>query len=189
MSDILLQPTSTAQWHALVREAETRSKQRLGEEVESYLVFLLQRFLDRAEIASVILARDYLKGLASAGKRQCEKLRDVGDICLLHAGFFPRRARRRRVSTSYYIDLGTSAYYQLHQNRHHHQGELFALLSAGFVPAMDVLQAMRAPGKQEPLLDALTAHELWEHGSQQATQHLRSISQGTPLKNPAKTRH
>lgn len=190
MSNIVLQATSTAQWHALVREAEKRTKQVLGEEIESYLVFLLQRFLRRSEIASVILAKDYLKGLATSGKRQYDKLRDVGDICLLHAGFFPHRARRRRVNIRYYIDLGISAYYQLQQNRHNQQGQLFAHLSQGFVPAMDVLQAMQTPRDQGPLLDAISAHELWEHsGSQQATQHLRNISQGTLFKNPRRTKH
>ena len=190
MRDIVLQPTSTAQWHALVREAEQRAACSLGEEIESYLVILLQRFLGRSEIASVILARDYLKGLTADGKRQYDKLRDVGDICLLHAGFFPRRARRRRVSVSYYIDLGISAYAQLQQNRHHPLGHLFAQLSQGFVPAMDVLQAMQTPDHSQSLLDPLTAHELWEHsGSSQATRHLQSISQGAPFKTPQDTRH
>ena len=190
MRDLMLQPTSTAQWHALVQEAETRINRPLGEDIESYLVFLLQRFLNRAEIVSTMLALDYLKGLAIAGKRQYDVLRNVGDICLLHAGFFPRRARRRRVSINYYIDLGSSAYYQLHQNRHHQQGQLFACLSQGFVAATDVLQAMHDKSAQTPLLDSLTAYELWEHtDSRQARQHLASISTGSPVKPPHNKHH
>ena len=169
MPDIKLQPTSTAHWHDLVCEAEHHSQQNLGEEVQSYLVFLLQRFLSKPEIASRVLALDYLKSLRAAGQRQFVKLRDVGDICLLHAGFFPQRARRRRVSVNYYVDLGTGAYYQLHHYTSHNQGQLFELLYESFVPAMDVLQAMRSMDNPQPLMDPLMAHELWEHtGSQQA---------------------
>jgi hypothetical protein len=182
MRDIELQPTSTAHWHALVSEAESRSHQTLGEDLQSYLVFLLQRFLSRPELSSRVLALDYLSGLRSAGRHQFEKLREVGDICLLHAGFFPQRARRRRVNVGYYIDLGIGAYYQLHHQCQHSDGALYARLYTGFVPAMDVLQTIHTLGNNPPLLDPLTAHELWEHsGSRQAENRLRQISQGTPL--------
>ena len=122
MSDFHLQPTSTAHWHKLVCDAEQRADRQLGEEVQSYLVFLLQRFLGKPEIAGQVLALDYLKSLYSSGRQQMEKLRDVGDSCLLHAGFFPMRARRRLVNASYYVDLGIGAYYQLHHHTPHHQG-------------------------------------------------------------------
>jgi hypothetical protein len=181
MRNIVLQPTSTANWHDLVRDAEYKSRRSLGEEVQSYLVFLLQRFLSKPEITTHVLALDYLRGLRSAGRCQYNKLREVGDICLLHAGFFPQRARRRRVSVNYYVDLGIGAYYQLHHHTPHHQGQLYASLYEGFVPAMDVLQAIRTLNG-EPLLDALSAHELWEYtGSTQARRRLRKTTDGTPV--------
>lgn len=183
MRNIVLQPTSTAHWHDLVRDAEHKSRRTLGEDVQSYLVFLLQRFLSKPEIVTHVLALDYLRGLRSAGRRQYNKLREVGDICLLHAGFFPQRARRQRVSVNYYVDLGIGAYYQLHHHTPHHQGQLYASLYESFVPAMDVLQAIRTLNG-EPLLDILSAHELWEHtDSTQARQRLRETSDGTPVQS------
>lgn len=190
MRNIKLQPTSTAHWHDLVCEAEHHSQQQLGEEVQSYLVFLLQRFLSKPEIASHVLALDYLKSLRSAGKRQIEKLRDVGDICLLHAGFFPQRARRRRVSINYYVDLGTGAYYQLHHYTTHHQGQLFERLYESFVPAMDVLQAIRSMDNSQPLLDPMMAHELWEHtNSRQSHKTLTQNGYTTVLHTQSQKRH
>lgn len=190
MRDIKLQPTSTAHWHALVCEAEQHSRQDLGEEVQSYLVFLLQRFLDKPEITSRILALDYLKSLRVAGRRQYEKLRDVGDICLLHAGFFPQRALRRRVSINYYVDLGTGAYYQLHHHTSHNQGQLFEHLYESFVPAMDVLQAIRTMYSHQSLMDPLMAHELWEHtGSQQAGKTLARNGNKTILHTQSTQKH
>ena len=189
MRNIVLQPTSTAQWHALVQEAESRARHTLNEDVENYLVILLERFLSKPEIATRILALDYLKGLYAAGRRQVSRLRDVGDICLLHAGLFPRRARKRRVSSRYYIDLGTSAYYQLHQNNHHHLGKLFAHLCHDFIPAMDVLLAMQTTDHQ-PVLDAINAYELWEQtGSAQAEQYLHTVTRGTLIQGPSGNKH
>lgn len=190
MGTLVLNPTSTAQWHALVQEAESKSRQSLGEEVQSYLVILLQRFLSKPEIAGRILALDYLKGLRTAGRNQFNELRDVGDICLLHAGFYPKRARRRRVSISYYVDLGISAYYQVHHHTAHRQGELFAHLYESFVPAMDVLQAIHRLNQNPPLLDALAAHELWETtDSSEAREHLSSISGGAPVAAKSTLKH
>ena len=190
MRVIKLQPTSTAHWHELVCEAEEKSHRHLGEEVQSYLVFLLQRFLKKPDIAVRILALDYLKSLRTSGHQQIEKLREVGDICLLHAGFYPQRARTRRVNTNYYVDLGIGAYYQLHHNTPHHQGHLYERMYERFVPAMDVLQAMRSFADEQPLYDALTAYELWEHtGSTQAKKHLQQITQATPTKIVNRQRH
>ncbi|MDT8383731.1 MAG: hypothetical protein RRB22_04885 [Gammaproteobacteria bacterium] len=190
MRDIELQPTSTAHWHELVCEAEHRSHRHLGEEVQSYLVFLLQRFLCKPEIAARILALDYLNGIRSSGHRQIEKLREVGDICLLYAGFFPQQARARLVNSNYFIDLGIGAYYQLHHNTPHHQGHLYEHLYESFVPAMDVLQSIRQLGDEQPLYDALTAYELWEHtGSSQAENRLQQVTQATPIKGSGRQRH
>ena len=190
MPDIKLQPTSTAHWHELVCDAEEKSHRHLGEEVQSYLVFLLQRFLSKPEIASRILALDYLKGLRESGYRQIEKLREVGDICLLHAGLYPQRARRRLVDANYYVDLGIGAYYQLHHNTYHQQGRLYERLYESFVPAMDVLQTIRGFENEYPLYDALTAYELWEHtGSLQAKRQLQKFSPATPGKITDKQRH
>lgn len=181
MHKIDLQPTSTAHWHRLVCEAEQQAQRSLSVDLQSYLVFLLQRFLDKPEIAGRILALDYLKSFRIAGQRQITKLREVGDICLLHAGFFPQRARRRRLSVNYYVDLGVGAYYQLHHNTAHRQGQLYEHLYEGFIPAMDVLQTIRNMGGSQPLLDPLTAHELWQHtGSKQARQRLQNVSDGMP---------
>ena len=44
MNKIILHPTETSQWHALVNEAQAASRLILNEDTESYLVFLLMRF-------------------------------------------------------------------------------------------------------------------------------------------------
>ena len=142
MRRLVLHPTSTAQWHSLVCEAESASNIFLDEELQSYLVFLLMRYLDKPGMTAKILALDYIDSMLSSGQRKEEKLRDVGDVCLIHAGLFPRRAKRKRVSDQYFIDLGCGAYQQLSVVVEHPIAPLYYRLSQSFLPIRDLLQAM-----------------------------------------------
>ena len=146
MRRLVLHPTSTAQWHSLVCEAESFANIYLDEELESYLVFLLMRFLSKPDIATKILALDYIESLLSTGQRKQDKLRDVGDVCLIHAGFFPRRAKRKRVSEHYFVELGSGAYQQLSVVVESQVAELYHRLSQSFVSIRDLLSAMRELG-------------------------------------------
>ncbi len=177
MSEIL-QGTATAQWHRLLGEAQAACDRHLDEALESYLLFCLQRFLGRAEMVESILALDFLEGRQLAGQRRMGALRDVGDQCLLYSGLFPRRARRRQVPVQYFVDLGRSAYAQLAEMEHG-LGELFERLSRDFVALMDVLQAMKALGQAEPLLDPWEDAALWRGtGSRAAHRRLQTLSGG-----------
>jgi len=142
MRRLVLHPTPTAQWHSLVCEAESVSNVFLDEELQSYLVFLLMRFLDKPGMAARILALDYIDSMLSSGQRKEEKLRDVGDVCLIHAGLFPERAKRKRVSDQYFIELGCGAYQQLSVVMEHPIAPLYDRLSKFFLPIRDVLKAM-----------------------------------------------
>lgn len=165
---LVLQPTSTAQWHALVSEAEQACATRLDEELESYLVFLLIRFTARPDLASRVLALDFLNSLDVHGRMQEEQLRDVGDQCLLYSGFYPEQAQRRLVRSAYFVDLGRSAYGMLAERLRHATAEVYGQLAHAFVNLRDVLQTMReldGEGSLDPLANA----ELWsETGSRRA---------------------
>ncbi|WP_455365901.1 hypothetical protein [Kaarinaea lacus] len=142
MRKLVIHPTSTAQWHSLVCEAENAANIYLDEELQSYLVFVLMRFLSKPDIAVRVLALDYIEGLLSSGQRKKDKLRDVGDVCLIHAGLFPKRARRKRVNDSYFIDLGSGAYNQLSEVVENDIATLYTRLSQCFVPIRDLLNIM-----------------------------------------------
>ncbi len=180
MEALLLHPTSTAQWHALVAEAQSKTTRHLDEELESYLIFLLMRFTSKPEMATSIMALQYLQGIFEIGRLRQERLRDVGDQCLLYSGLFPQRAQRRRVEISYFVDIGRSAYRELSNCSIKSASEMYAHLSDGFVALMDVLQSMRDLGTQQARLSPLDAFSLWrDTGSQHAEQTLRRYSKGT----------
>lgn len=181
MRRILDQPGNISQWQALVAEAEELSGVQLGEELESYLVFTLMRYLRRPEMAQRILALDFLEAFQQSHPRRNEALRDVGDQCLLFSGLFPRRAERRRVRVSYYVKLGRSAYQNLADSLSK-TADLFALLAKDFIAAMDTLQAIRVLGQQTTGLLPVQAYELWQDtASRQAYAELVRQTGGQPL--------
>ena len=175
--------TPLSQWHTLISEAEQAVGVTLEPELESYLVFTLMRYLNRPEMAQRVLALDYLEAAHCQGREQQERLRDVGDQCLLYSGLFPRRAERRRIRVSYYVDLGRSAYNHLGSSGIVHSA-LYAELAQTFVIAMDILQAIRNL-RQDQQLDPLGSLELWQDtGSAVARQALSDITDATPQPDP-----
>jgi hypothetical protein len=180
MTQLVLQSTATAQWHDLVNEAQQTIHCQLNETLESYLVFLLERFSRRPEMLSRILARDYLEASARGGQ-QHEQLRDIGDHCLLFSGLFPLLAERRLVRVSYFVSLGRSAYHRIAASGHN-INDLYAGLSRGFVQLMDILHAIRGlSDEHNKRMLPLQAYELWQDtGSQQAYQLVCAISGAIP---------
>ncbi|WJW75519.1 hypothetical protein QVG61_00060 [Thiohalobacter sp. IOR34] len=189
MKSLVLEPTSTAQWHALVSEAEAACECRLGEELQSYLVFLLMRFAARPDLAGRVMALEFLRGVTASGRFQVEQLRDVGDQCLLYSGFYPQQAERRLVRVSYFVGLGRSAYGMLAERLRHAAAQVYQNLSEGFVSLRDVLAAMRELDG-EPVLDPLHQAELWQDtGSRQARRALAGLSDALPVPGDERHRH
>lgn len=161
MEPLILHPTPQAQWYELVEEARRESSITLSDDLESYLVFLLMRFANNPTVLERVLALDFLESFKTVSRERNQHLRDIGDTCLLFAGFFPGKARRRRVRISYYVKLGMNAYSSLsvvHQNQ---LSQLFGNLCQHFVGLMDVLQTMRDLDPSVKSLDLIEAEELW----------------------------
>lgn len=174
---------SAAPWHALVLEAEQRLGAHLHEDMESYLVFMLMRYLRDAKMTKNVLALAFLDGLSKTGALRKEALRGVGDQCLLFAGFFPEQARRRCVSMDYFVHIGRNAYDQLAGN------PLFHALARHFVLLADVLTQIRSLNAQAAVGNLLDLHEIWEQtGSRHAALQLqaRGIQ---PLPMPSARKH
>jgi hypothetical protein len=150
MPDFVTQPTATAQWYALVNEAELAAGCQLKEALESYLVYLLMRFARHSDMVSKTLAIEYLQALTAPPKLRHNQLREVGDHCLLYSGLFPKRAERLRLKLSYFVDLGRSAYHAL-ATADHELADVYSDLCQEFVATMSVLQATRQVGKRREL--------------------------------------
>ena len=143
MEPLILHPTDTCQWHALVNEAQAKTQLVLCEPTESYLVFLLMRFSSKAEWLDSLLAVDFLESTQLPGHQQVQKLKELGDKSLLFSGLFPEMAEKRRVSLSYFINMGQSAYLTVSELEDDDESELYNRLGENFPSLQKILQAMR----------------------------------------------
>lgn len=160
MNNFNLSPTSTASWQSLVLEAQNASHIELTEDLQSYLVFLLMRFLYEDQLVSRPVALDFLETLHLSGRMQQHQLQEVGDKCLILSGFFPGLAERRLVRVEYFVNLGQGAYTALSYLSKKGNAQLFNELSNGFVPLVDILQTIRAMSCTHHLISHTTGHKL-----------------------------
>lgn len=156
----ICEPTTTATWLEFVKFGEARAKHNLGEELESFLVFTLMRFVKRSDIFSIILAIEFLNASTNyTGRKKEQTLSEVGDISLILAGLFPERSRRLGVSSSYFSEMGRMAFVDLADSfaRRKLRGleGLYRNVGNGFPFMAEVLLATREetdPFKKESLL-------------------------------------
>lgn len=182
MERIMTKPTSITQWQTLVNDASNLCQISLPEDLESYLVFLLMRFMTHPQISKKAMGIEFLTSINRSGPLRALALRDVGDQCLLYSGLFPGRARRRLVRVSYYVNIGKSAYLSLSENSNDSYSKLFATLSSKFVNLMDILQSMREINNEQPILDPVLAEEIWhDTGSEHALHILRQFTVSTAV--------
>jgi hypothetical protein len=175
---ILTSTTSTALWHDIVHDAEKSCAIVLKEDVESYLVFLLMRYTNQPQLATQVMATEFLQGVKMSASKQEVVMQGVGDKCLLFAGLYPNLAEKRLVKISYFVNIGKTAYITISKK----SNDLYGLLSTQFVSLMDVLQSIRLYTKHHPDLLPLQAYDLWnETGSQRAFSVLQQFTHGIPI--------
>lgn len=181
MTSLIIEPTATAQWQSLVKEAWDITGEKADEEMEHYLVLLLMRFCDNSTVGTRALGLDYLESQEKEGESKQILLRDVGDKCLLISGLFPGRAERLRVNMSYYVKLGKGAYYVLSTLHKNLLSRMFCRLSEDFVSLMDVLSAARSMAGNAGLTP-LQAVEMWsETQSREARRALAHYTDSIPV--------
>lgn len=181
MNHLVIQPTMTAEWQALVQEGEKACSLRLEETLQSYLVFLLMRFMKRTDIANSLIAMEWLTIPQQSPSKEHDTLQTIGDKCLLFSGFYPKRAIKKRVSIDYFTQIGRSAYSELSESHSKGLALLFSSLCNHFVQLADILQAIRELSGFD-VTTPLEAMEWWaKTGSQRAYRMVRKLGTGTPV--------
>src|SRR3990167_7845447 len=146
MAIIQFEPTPIAQWRNLLIHAQERSGIHLTESIESYVVQTLDANVKNNAIVSSMIAIEFLENIHIESIHHFHALRVVGDYCLILSGLFPDFAKRRRVSSDYFKNLGENAYYVLSSTRHFSQSHyaLYYQLFENFSELVDVLKSARA---------------------------------------------
>jgi hypothetical protein len=143
MSKLILHPTEVSQWHALVYDAQASTHLILDINTESYLVFLLMRFIHSSKLLESIVALDFLHSFQATPTRQIELLKEVGDKSLLFCGLFPGMAEKRHLSLNYFIEMGQGAYLTVSELQERELADLYYELSTQFINMQNILQALR----------------------------------------------
>lgn len=141
-----------------------RNSQRLGQEIEAYLVHMLAAHARRPNIAgrtSPALATQFL----AAREQGPVALREVGDRALYIAGVVPRSLARTPVNVAYVAGIGEAAYREVHVRKA--RLEVFARLAERFREIVAVLGRMLALEHDEQA-DLLSLYERWRRSSEPA---------------------
>jgi hypothetical protein len=162
--NIEIETSSIASWQKLIHEAQNKSLYTVNEDLESYLIFMLIRFTQNTEIANTILALDYLESQNLTGSYKHEQLRNVGDKCLLFAGFYPEQAHRKLVTLQYFVEMGQGAYSQIANTNSVKNfaglNKLFNELARNFMILLDILHHVKLlDATKQWMLDEITKFE------------------------------
>ncbi|GJM04123.1 MAG: hypothetical protein DHS20C09_01140 [marine bacterium B5-7] len=107
MRHIAITINETAHWHALIGKAEYLTHQLLPLGIEDYLVRLFLRS-EKEDIQDLGKKSDIAQIASSE-----EKLRRLGDQCLLLCGFYPQASQEYGVALDEFISMGSDAYKKL----------------------------------------------------------------------------
>ena len=114
---------------------------------------------DRTSIDEPIGVR-FTRALQSAGSRQRDGLREVGDLSLFISGFFADSLNRGCVAVDYYIQLGEYSYGSLARSESA-LGDVFDELAEKFTACVDVLSEVSERSALTSNADLLRLYEKW----------------------------
>ena len=142
-SRAVVQRNLTEFFRELLQSAMRTQAVRSSEEMEFYLVKLLETFAHaERDWFDRPLALDYLESFHSPLPHRYGKLKRVGDTALFVSGLFMESLHRKLVSSDYYMELGCTAYRHLSAISSAAgavSGNLFAELSERFADCVRVL--------------------------------------------------
>ncbi len=166
--------TPMALWYQIIHDAESTCAIALQQELESYLVLLLMRYMDKPLMVKKIMALELLQAMKTTPAKRGQMFQEIGDCCLIFSGLFPKLAEKRLVKIGYFVRIGRSAYSTISEDRN----DLYSKLAANFVSLMDVLQSI----KKHDLLP-IEAYDLWnETRSQRALSQLQQYTSAVPFR-------
>ena len=146
---IVIQPNALSEWYELVKETQAHTGVHLDDTIQSYLILTLDNFVKDEALVDLPVAIEYLRTLTIEKEKSNQKLRRVGDRCLILSGLFPDHAEKLNVSISYFIEIGRQAYLTLADRAIFKiDPKLFYNLGFHFVDIKELLNAMRLVTKQ-----------------------------------------
>ncbi|MBI3047107.1 MAG: hypothetical protein HYY76_02240 [Acidobacteria bacterium] len=166
MAEALVRNESPVEYFRELVESALKRQHLAARELTSfYLVNLLAGFVHFDRSATVAedeaLGIRFVRALQSAGVRQRDELRQVGDFSLFISGFFADSLVRSLVDIDYYIYLGEYAYGSLARQGDETFGDVFDELAGNFAAFVDVLGEVSERSALSSNADLLRLYERW----------------------------
>ncbi len=190
MGTLIYRETVVEYFKELVEGALVHQRVHAGQLTSYYVVNLLAGFAAHPRHGEPRvdepLALRLARALQSAGSRQRNGLREVGDLSLFISGFFSDSLNRAPADLDYYITMGGYAYGSLSRRDDESFAEVFAELAEKFVDFVDVLSEVSERSALTSNTDLLRAYEKWlRTGSRREGERLveRGIVPNVSIKN------
>ncbi|QQR81060.1 MAG: hypothetical protein IPJ69_02655 [Deltaproteobacteria bacterium] len=154
----------------LVKQALEHQRVKAPEEIEFYLVNLLQSHMfapeslrapESSSLKEQPLAILYLKAQQSEYETKLTLLKQLGDSALFTSGYFPASLNRQLVDIKYYAQMGGSAYADLAQIVSKNIANMFEDLAGHFLSYADVLSEVSESCQFTNDKDILRHYETW----------------------------
>jgi len=169
------------QWHQLIQQACDYADIRLDDDIQSYLLLTLMRYIHDDQLAENAIMMSFKISATLPRDQRIQALKSRAEHCLILAGMFPSHINRQSLRISHYIQLGIESYAELSQLMFDNDKLIYQQLSKDFVKLIDVLYTVRV-FNGSPMLPLIQAMELWsDTGSKTAFRTLTMNRQSIPL--------
>ena len=178
----------TAHWYALLGSVQAQNRRFIEQEVESYLVHLLQYMSGNISSTNRRVLTGVKAEFQPAREKHLVKVQEVAEQCLLVAGLFPEYARKSGISLVHFMENGHRAYQDLANAVP--ESKVYVYIAGHFVEVIDILQRLgELCGACYPL-DLIQACELWqETGSHHGLEFIINKTKSLPITQSSELRH
>lgn len=184
--ELVLQPE--AFFYDLLSQSLSESAYRPLPETEAYLVHLLRQFMNTEALYSrdqeghfkeeplALMVKDAFE--TNDGHSQRLMFRQVGDVSLYKAGFFPSSFQRKLVDINYYIQMGGNAYSETAKRYSPNEAvrAVFEELSGHFSKIVDLLAVVSSKTSIKNDISLIQTYDYWQRTKSERAAHVLKLA-------------
>lgn len=184
--ELVIQPE--AFFYDLLSQSLAESAYRPMPETEAYLVHLLRQFMNTEALYSrdqeghfkeeplALMVKDALE--TADGHSQRLMFRQVGDVSLYKAGFFPSSFQRKLVDINYYIQMGGNAYSETAKRYSSNEAfrAVFEELSGHFSKIVDLLAVVSSKTSIKNDISLIQTYDYWQRTKSERAAHVLKLA-------------
>lgn len=133
----------TNAFYNVVKETQETSGVELPSHIETYVVMLLARNLDRPDF---LPEKSFIEAYLKLKKPANYNAKELGDACLFVCGVFPTYGSKHGLKRTYYSNIGVSSYEMVAETLN---GQLFSQLAKHFDFISEFIEMATTPSNTQ----------------------------------------